>query len=151
LTVLDASALDEPARTRNWGQGEQLLLRLLELPDVPTAVFCTNNLLSLGALRGARKAGVRIPEDLALVGFDDELSFDLLDPPLTVAAQPIEHIGRIATELLYRRIAKPGRKPRSVVLPAELRVRASCGCAPGAPSVPIREHTARVINKEQSS
>jgi LacI family transcriptional regulator len=128
LTVLDSSMLDGQVGTRDWGIGEGLVRRMLELPDVPTAVFCTNNLLSVGALRGARRAGVRVPDDLALVGFDDEVSFDLLDPPLTVAAQPIEEIGRTATELLYRRIAAPSRRPRAVVLPVELRIRASCGC-----------------------
>lgn len=140
LTVLDSSAVGERALMRNWGVGERLMQQVLELPDVPTAVFCTNNLLSLGALRGARNAGVRVPEDMALVGFDDELAFELLDPPLTVAAQPIEQIGRTATELLYRRIAEPAREPQAVVLPAEFRRRASCGCAAGSDGVPRPEH-----------
>jgi DNA-binding LacI/PurR family transcriptional regulator len=64
-----------------------------------------------------------------LAGFDDEPFFDLIDPPLTVAAQPVEEIGRMAAELLYERIADPGRMPRSIVVPAQLRVRASCGCS----------------------
>jgi LacI family transcriptional regulator len=110
------------------GLGERLMRRLVEQDDPPTAVFCTNNLLALGALRGLRASGVRVPEDVALVAFDDAPFFDLLDPPLTVAAQPTEDIARGAAGLLYQRIAEPDRTPQVVVMPAELRVRRSCGC-----------------------
>jgi LacI family transcriptional regulator len=88
--------------------------------------------MTLGALRGIRARGVRVPEDVALVGFDDAPFFDLLDPPLTVAAQPTEEIAREAARRLYARIAEPDGPSEVIVKPAELRVRRSCGCTPAA-------------------
>jgi DNA-binding LacI/PurR family transcriptional regulator len=129
LTALEAETSDVVGVAGAVGLGERLVRRLMQLDDPPTAVFCTNNLLTLGALRGLRATRVRVPQDVALVGFDDAPFFDLLDPPLTVAAQPTEEIARDAASLLYERIAEPGRAPQVVVMPAELRVRRSCGCA----------------------
>jgi DNA-binding LacI/PurR family transcriptional regulator len=129
LTVLEAETSDVVGVAGAAGLGERLARQLMDLDEPPTAVFCTNNLLTLGALRGLRARGVRVPEDVALVGFDDAAFFDLLDPPLTVAAQPTEDIARGAASLLYQRIADPNRPTQVVVMPAELRVRRSCGCA----------------------
>jgi DNA-binding LacI/PurR family transcriptional regulator len=129
LTTMEAETSDVVGVAGAVGLGERLMRRLVEQDDPPTAVFCTNNLLALGALRGLRASGVRVPEDVALVAFDDAPFFDLLDPPLTVAAQPTEEIARGAASLLYQRIAEPDRAPQVVVMPAELRVRRSCGCA----------------------
>ena len=131
LTVLEAESSDVVGVARTLGLGERLALQLMELPERPTAVFCTNNLLSLGALRGLRASGMRVPEDVALVGFDDAASFDLLDPPLTVSAQPVSELAQTAASLLYERMAQPDRQPQVVVMPAELRVRSSCGCTRG--------------------
>jgi LacI family transcriptional regulator len=129
LTVREGPTVQAGGVAHTWELGERLARELMDLPDRPTALFCANNLLCLGALRGLRAAGLRVPEDVALAGFDDEPFFDLIDPPLTAAAQPVEEIGRMAAELLYARIADPGRVARSVVVPAQLRVRASCGCS----------------------
>jgi LacI family transcriptional regulator len=128
LTALEAETSDIVGVARAVGLGERLARQLMQLAEPPTAIFCTNNLLSLGALRGLRASGIRVPQDVALVGFDDVVSFDLLDPPLTVAAQPTEEIARGAASLLYERIAEPDRRPRVAVMPAELRIRRSCGC-----------------------
>jgi DNA-binding LacI/PurR family transcriptional regulator len=129
LTEIDAGELAEDGRRRTTELTQALALGLLDRPDAPTAIFAGNNVLALGALRAVRDAQLRVPEDVALVAFDDEPSFDLLQPPLSVAAQPIAQIASTVTELLYRRIAEPDRPAESVVLPAELRLRASCGCA----------------------
>jgi DNA-binding LacI/PurR family transcriptional regulator len=129
MTVLEEPTVKAGGVAHTWELGERLARDLVDRPDPPTAIFCANNLLCLGALRGLRGCGVRVPEDVALAGFDDEPFFDLIDPPLTVAAQPVEEIGRMAAELLYERIADPGRVARTVVVPAELRVRVSCGCS----------------------
>jgi DNA-binding LacI/PurR family transcriptional regulator len=134
LTVLEAEASDVVGLEGAAALGERLAGELLNLEEPPTAVFCTNNLLTLGALRGMRARGARVPDDVALVGFDDAAFFDLLDPPLTVAAQPTEDIARAAADRLYARIADPGRAPEVIVEPAELRVRRSCGCTPGGES-----------------
>lgn len=130
LTVLEGQTSDAVGVRRSLELGARLATRLMSLPEPPGAIFCANNLLSLGAFRGLRAAGVRIPDDVALVGFDDTAFFDVLDPALTVAAQPTEEIARAAAGLLYERIADPGRPAQVVVMPAELRVRASCGRHP---------------------
>ncbi|MEA2255037.1 MAG: LacI family transcriptional regulator [Solirubrobacteraceae bacterium] len=130
LTVCEGETSDAVGVARTFDLGARLARELVERPDAPTAVFCANNLLSLGALRGLRAAGVRVGQDVALAGFDDVAFFDLLDPPLTVAAQPTEEIARTAARLLYERIADAGRPPRLEVMAAELRIRASCGCTP---------------------
>jgi DNA-binding LacI/PurR family transcriptional regulator len=129
LTDLEGRTEDAVGVARTSELAERLARQMLELPERPTAIFCANNLLSLGALRALRAAGLRVPDDVALAGFDDELFYDLLDPPLTGVAQPIERIARTAAELLYERIAEPARPTQAVVLPAQLRLRRSCGCA----------------------
>jgi LacI family transcriptional regulator len=129
LTSLEGRTEDAVGVARTSELAERLARQMLELPERPTAIFCANNLLSLGALRALRAAGLRVPDDVALAGFDDEQFYDLLDPPLTGVAQPIDRIARTAAELLYERIADPARPTRAVVLPAQLRLRTSCGCA----------------------
>lgn len=104
---------------------------LLALPEPPDAILAANNLMTIGAMRALRDAGRRVPEDVALVGFDDFDWADCFSPRLTVLAQPCEAIGRRAVELLVRRLAEPDRRPRTLRLPPTLRVRDSCG-APGA-------------------
>jgi LacI family transcriptional regulator len=98
---------------------------LLALSHPPTAVFGANNLMTLGALRALHEAGTRIPDQMALVGFDDMPRAASLNPPLT--AQPAHDLGATAAELLLARIAEPQRPVRHVVLETELVVRASCG------------------------
>jgi len=132
LTVLQGQMKDAIGVESTFRLGERLLRRLMSSADRPTGIFCANNLLSLGVLRGLRTDRLRVPGDVALVGFDDEPVFELLETPLTVAAQPVERIGRQAANLLFRRIADPGRPPRQMVMHADLKYRASCGCGEGA-------------------
>ncbi|MFC0531385.1 LacI family DNA-binding transcriptional regulator [Phytohabitans kaempferiae] len=105
----------------------RLALDMLSAADPPTALFCGNGLLAQGVLLALRHSGRRVPDDVAVVGFDDLPLFQLLDRPQTVAAQPTDRIGRAAAELLFRRIDDPDRPAEAVVLPPELRWRASCG------------------------
>ncbi|MCX7730631.1 MAG: substrate-binding domain-containing protein, partial [Candidatus Caldatribacterium sp.] len=88
-----------------------------------------NNVIAVGAIRAARELGVRIPEDLVLVTFDD---FDLasaLFPFLTTAKQPAYTIGTLAVEMLLERIrGEKIRERREVVLRPEIIIRRSCGC-----------------------
>ena len=132
LTVLQGQMKDAIGVESTFRLGERLLRRLMSSADRPTGIFCANNLLSLGVLRGLRTDRLGVPSDVALVGFDDEPVFELLETPLTVAAQPVERIGRQAANLLFRRIADPGRPPRQMVMHADLKYRASCGCGEGA-------------------
>jgi LacI family transcriptional regulator len=98
---------------------------LLSARKKPDALFVANNLMTLGALRAVREAGLRVPEDVLLVGFDDAPWTTLVSPQLTVVAQPTHDIGRHAARLLAT--ASAGLPPRHVVLPPTLLVRASSG------------------------
>jgi LacI family transcriptional regulator len=102
--------------------------RLLDLEEPPTAVFTVNNLVALGAIEAVRAAGLEVPDDIALVCFDDIEYASRLYPFLTVMEQPAEAFGTLGTQLLLDRIAGRGaERPRVVVLPAEFVVRKSCG------------------------
>lgn len=107
-----------------------------------TAFFCGNNVLSSGIVHVLSTLNVRIPEDIAVAGFDDFDTADILRPALTVVRQPIEDIGRIAAELLFARLqdrqAAPERARRRV-LPVELVLRNSCGCTGTATLVELEE------------
>jgi LacI family transcriptional regulator len=106
--------------------------RLLELEDPPTAVFTVNNLVAVGAIEAVRANGLEVPQDMALVCFDDIEYASRLYPFLTVMAQPAETLGALGTQLLLDRIE--GRAPdqsRVVVLPARFIVRRSCGARHG--------------------
>ena len=108
--------------------GFEGMRRLLELDNVPTAVFTVNNLVALGAIEAVRAAELEVPDDVALVCFDDIEYASRLYPFLTVMEQPAETFGTLGTQLLVERIE--GRAPdrtRVVVLPAEFVVRRSCG------------------------
>ena len=113
--------------------GRASMLRLLDLARPPRAVFVANNLMTLGALQAIHERGMRIPEEMAVVGFDDMPWAISLRPPLTVVAQPIEEIGRVAAQLLLERLKTPSQMVRQVVLSTQLIVRASCGAHPPAP------------------
>jgi LacI family transcriptional regulator, galactose operon repressor len=105
---------------------------LLDRRDRPSAIVAGNNLMALGAMRGLSERGVCVPEEIALVSFDDFEWADLFRPRLTTIAQPCARIGQTAMELLLSRIAEPDLPARGVRLPTVLRHRESCGCAPGA-------------------
>ncbi|MFI6029212.1 LacI family DNA-binding transcriptional regulator [Amycolatopsis magusensis] len=109
--------------------GGAALRKLLALPEPPTALVVANDGMMVGVLHEARSRGLKIGRDLPVVVYDDVEWADLVDPPLTTMAQPIEEIGRRAVRLLLARIADPDRKAEVVRLPPELRHRESCGCA----------------------
>jgi LacI family transcriptional regulator len=121
LEVCGASQV-EPARAA--------LERLLALADPPTAIIIGNNLMTLGALRGLRDTGRHVPDDIALAAFDDFPWADLVSPPLTTIAQPVNQIGVEAVRLLLERITQPNRRPVTVRLEPQLILRQSCGCPP---------------------
>ncbi|KAA3654753.1 MAG: hypothetical protein DWQ04_34135 [Chloroflexi bacterium] len=97
---------------------------LTENPHID-AVLATNSLLAAGALKAILHHNRRIPDDIALVGFDDTTWTTLVTPPITVIAQPTYEIGKTATELLLQRITEPERPSRSVILKGELIARSS--------------------------
>jgi len=99
---------------------------LLAIAERPTAILTANNFLGFGLLDAARAAGIRVPEDLAIVTFDDvEVTGS---PFFTCAAQPAEAMGRTAVERLIARLGGDESPVRETVLHTELRIRRSCGC-----------------------
>jgi LacI family transcriptional regulator, galactose operon repressor len=101
---------------------------LLELEEPPTAVFTVNNLVAVGAIEAVRERGLDVPDDVALVCFDDIEYASRLYPFLTVMAQPAETLGSLGTQLLLERIdGRAPEQPRVVVLPAQFVVRRSSG------------------------
>lgn len=96
----------------------------------PTAVFAANNLLAEQAWHAIRALGLRLPEDVSLVGFDDVQWMGMVTPGITVVAQPTEELGRRAAALLLRRLDDPGRKASVERLEPTLVVRASTGPPP---------------------
>jgi len=101
---------------------EQLLARV---PDLD-AVFVASDPMAVGALRALRAAGRRVPEDVAVVGFDDSPLSRVTDPPLSTVRQPVDEMGREMAEMLLRLISgADGDVQQSAVLPTELVVRAS--------------------------
>ena len=105
---------------------EARIARLLE-DERPTAIFAANNLLAEQAWRTVRRLGLRLPEDISLVGFDDVPWMEMVSPGLTVVAQPTEELGRCAARLLLRRIEDPARAPAVERLEPTLVVRGSTG------------------------
>jgi DNA-binding LacI/PurR family transcriptional regulator len=100
---------------------------LLDLPNPPTAIFAANNLMTLGALETIHERELQIPNQVAVVGFDDLAWATSLQPPLTAVSQPALDVGLTAARLLLDRLKEPGRPTRKIVLETRLVVRASCG------------------------
>jgi DNA-binding LacI/PurR family transcriptional regulator len=109
--------------------GREAMGRMLAGRQRPTAVFVSNNLLALGALLALKQAGVRCPEDLSIVGFDDHPWAAVSDPPLTVIRQPAEELGRVAADTLLRLVNGEEPEESRVVLECELVLRESHGPA----------------------
>jgi LacI family transcriptional regulator len=105
--------------------GYQAMQRLL--PHDPDAVFAASDSMALGALRTLREAEKRVPEEIALVGFDDLPHAVTADPPLTTVRQPIQQTGVLAIEMLIDILESGADPPRRIILPTELVIRASCG------------------------
>jgi LacI family transcriptional regulator len=98
---------------------------------LPDAIVSANDQMAIGVVRTLTARGIRVPEDVAVVGFDDIFPASLTDPPLTTVHQPMRKIGERGCDRLIERITDPGLRPRVELLPAELVLRASCGCPPG--------------------
>jgi LacI family transcriptional regulator len=118
--------------------GYEMAAQVLALTPRPTALFAANSFIAFGALRAIQEAGLRVPEDVSLVCFDDLPSDWLIDPFLTVAVQDAAGIGRRGAELILERLENPEtHTPRSIVLPVQLTVRRSAAPArQGVEAVP---------------
>ncbi len=110
-----------------FDSGYQMTLKFIDEPQRPTALFVSNERMMLGALNALNERGMRIPDDMAIIGFDDMEYAAQLRSPLTTIAQPTYEVGKEAVRLLLRRIAEPDAPTVNVTLPTELIVRKSCG------------------------
>ncbi len=115
--------------------GYRATQQVLALDPMPTAIFTVNNMTVVGAMKALRERGLMVPEDMALVCFDDVEHLAVLSPFLTVVDQPAETLGSLGAQLLLERIAgKAGPRSRRIVLQTDLVVRLSCGIRSGIPS-----------------
>ncbi|MDB5084782.1 MAG: LacI family transcriptional regulator [Bacilli bacterium] len=105
--------------------GQEAVQHLLQLTNLPTAIFAANNFLAVGAIKELREHGLRVPDDLSVVCFDDLDLLSDLNPFLTVAAQPSYDFGVKAVELLIDRIGGSATDHRQIVLPPQLIIRRS--------------------------
>ena len=101
------------------------LLQSLDLP--PTAIFASNDQSAFSAMDAAREYGLRIPDDISIIGFDDIPQASLVYPKLTTVRQPLEQMGQVAVKMLLERIEDRSRPPQRVTLATQLVLRDSCG------------------------
>jgi len=107
------------------------MMRLLALSDRPTAVLASDDVLAFGAMRAASELGYRIPDDLAIVGFNDIRLAELANPALTSVRIHMPELGKAAAELLIDQIRRGQRDMATRILPTELVIRNSCGAKRG--------------------
>lgn len=100
---------------------------LLDGGTAPDAILAANDEIAIGAIRAARERGLRIPDDLAITGWDDIALAEHVSPGITTVRQPLRELGRIAATLLIERIRGRRAEPCHVLLPTSLVTRASCG------------------------
>ena len=95
-----------------------------------TGIICASDVLALGAIRAVRRAGLAVPGDVSVVGYDDSAWLNSTDPPLTTVRQPIESMGRSAVALLVNQMETVIAHPEELLFEPELVVRGSTGPAP---------------------
>ena len=119
--------------------GYQAALRLLAVAPPPTAVFVANNLMAIGALRAIHDLGVRLPDELSFVSFDDLALAGLMNPAITVVNRPTAEQGILAMRMLQHRMASvEAIAPRTITLETRLLVRESCRAVPTRTPQPAR-------------
>lgn len=104
--------------------------KLLGCKRIPSAIFAANDFMAVGAIKALANAGRRVPEDVAVVGFDDGALATVVDPPLTTVHVPRVEMGRVAARRLLELLSGKAGAPATEVLPTSLTIRASCGCPP---------------------
>jgi len=98
---------------------------LLDIENPPTAIFASNDAMAMGVMDAVRNRGLGFPEDISIVGFDDVPQASLVRPALTTVHQPLEQMGRVATQMLLDRLKRPEQEINRIELPTELIIRGS--------------------------
>ena len=111
--------------------GRRAAEEILRRPDRPTAVFAASDEMAFGVLRAARERGVRVPEDLSVIGIDDHEMAEIFD--LTTVAQPVREEGRVAAQQVLAALTAQHWTPEQVVLPTRLVVRRTTAPPPARP------------------
>ncbi len=137
----------------HYSDGYTATLALLALTRPPTAIFASNDDMAFGALEALHSQGLRVPDDVSLIGFDGIPQAALVHPPLTTVSQPLTMMGRVATQMLLDQLNDPGKPVRRIDLPTELVIRGSCQApqggrpegqpAPSRPAAPVKEDAYR--------
>ncbi|OMF26707.1 LacI family transcriptional regulator [Paenibacillus sp. FSL H8-0548] len=105
--------------------GKAKATELLSSANPPSALFCCNDLLAIGALQAAKGLGLRVPEQVSIIGFDNTILAEVTDPPLTTIAQPTKEMGQIAVDSLVAMLEDGNRDDIRIVLQPELVIRQS--------------------------
>ena len=126
--------MPEPRRPDAHGDfttdgGRRAAAEILATGPAPRALVCANDQTAIGAMRELQHAGLRIPEDVALTGFDGISLGEHLRPGITTVVQPMRELGQTAVNLIKERSASPELPSRAVELPVRMELRGSCGCA----------------------
>ncbi len=109
----------------SFAAGARAVTALLSLPEPPTALFCHSDVMAIGAMQQAKRLGLRVPQDLSIVGFDDIQFAEYCDPPLTTVSQPRYEIGRQAMLMLLELLKGKDVRAGSRLLDAKLVIRES--------------------------
>ncbi len=142
-TILEAGIVENPALVRHGDFslpfGYEAMRSILELPvsQRPTAVFGATDLIALGAIQAAHQAGLRVPWDLSVVGFDDIETAQTSDPPLTTIHQPFPEIGEKSVALLRGMLQDPNAADRRWLIPPSLVIRSSAAPPQRARNAPL--------------
>ncbi|MCI1219625.1 MAG: LacI family transcriptional regulator [Bifidobacterium sp.] len=104
------------------------LCRAIDEEQLPQALVCTNDQTALDVIQVLHDAGLNVPQDIVVTGFDGVLAGGMLSPGLTTVRQPMESMGRLAARLLDERSGRPWENPVDFVFPVRMIVRGSCGC-----------------------
>lgn len=139
LEALGAAGLDAPdgitlGETRGRSDARQAFAELLgdkaDRPELPEAVVCANDQTALGVIEALTAAGIKVPDDIAVTGFDGIDAGRFMQPGLTTVRQPMDLLGRIAVQLLSEQMAETRPACEHRFLPVQVLLRESCGCRP---------------------
>jgi signal transduction histidine kinase/DNA-binding LacI/PurR family transcriptional regulator/AraC-like DNA-binding protein len=139
--------------SHNYEGGRQAIQQIISIGEKFTAVLASNDRSAIGVLDGLRQAGLVVPQDIALIGFDDRLEARALVPSLTTIHYPMFGLGYQAVELLLKAIKGEPVASKLVRIPTRLVIRESCGCLPGIPTSTkdetIRKQKPLPVTREQ--
>ena len=129
LSSSDASAVGPAIRVDfRERSGAEVAAQVMGHVNGPDALVCANDELALSTMKALQRAGVKVPDDIAIVGWDDVMTARYVSPGLTTVRQPLFELGRLAATRLHERITGAPVAPEPRILPTELVLRSSCGC-----------------------